>query len=98
MISTSFKSFSRDSIGGQRGTQVLAREILSQLRLDGVQQHLGSLQIIDVQGHSGAALRLSTLVGSTQEWHVQVVADTSRAIAVGDVVLARYRMRCVESM
>ena len=74
-------------------------EDLSSFQVVGAERHLGTTELFNVEGKPFArAIRISTQVGATQEWHVQVSADMRTTIKPGDVVLARFWFRCVESM
>jgi GH35 family endo-1,4-beta-xylanase len=67
--------------------------------LVGEQKELGSLQQIAVTGQSFAtAMRVSTLRQPTTEWNLQLKSETATDIKAGDVVLAHFWIRAVESM
>ena len=54
---------------------------------------------MDVQGQTfGQALRISTTPGAGSEWNAQLSATCGQSIKKDDVVLARFWMRCTESM
>ena len=67
--------------------------------LFGVQQELGKFRIVDVE-HSDfkQAMEIETLPGARAEWNVQLVAPVSLAVKRGDILLARFWLRCIGSM
>lgn len=81
------------------GTPVLDGDALTRLELDGRQKELASFEVNEVAGHSfRQAVRISTLAGAASEWNAQLRVRPSASIQSGDVLLARFWMRCTESM
>ncbi len=79
--------------------RVVADEVLNSFQVLGAERHLGTTELVNVEGKPFArALRISTQVGATQEQHVQISTDTLITIKPGDVVLARFWFRCIDSM
>ena len=76
---------------------------LSSFQVVGAERHPGTTGVVfNVEAKAvrleSDSSHLNRQVGATQEWHVQVSADTRTTIKPGDVVLARFWFRCVESM
>ncbi|HEY7089536.1 MAG TPA: endo-1,4-beta-xylanase [Tepidisphaeraceae bacterium] len=86
-------------IKGLSPVRVLPEDSVGLFALQGAQQDLGSVQIVPVQGQSfHRALRVSISAGSRTEWNVQIRTANTTPIAAGDVILARFWVRCEESM
>jgi endo-1,4-beta-xylanase len=80
------------------GTSVLPND-LSAFTLQGVQAGLGKIDIVPVEGQSfTSALHIATEPGSTAEWNLQACADTTANVKSGDVLLAHFWLRCLDSM
>lgn len=81
------------------GKSVLSADVTTALELAGAQKQLGSAQAIDVTGVPfSKAIRITTTTAPRNEWDVQVVALTAGDVKDGDVCLARFWMRCADSM
>jgi endo-1,4-beta-xylanase len=71
----------------------------STFSLVGAEQHLGAVEIVGVSGQPfDEALRVITHSAPGREWNLQVIAPTAAAIEAGDVLLARFWLRCKKSM
>ncbi|MGA2440965.1 MAG: endo-1,4-beta-xylanase [Tepidisphaeraceae bacterium] len=81
------------------GGQLLAKSGLTPFTLFGVQQELGKFRIVDVE-HSDfkQAMEIETSAGARAEWNVQIVAPVNQAVKKGDVLLACFWLRCIQSM
>jgi GH35 family endo-1,4-beta-xylanase len=81
------------------GAPLLAPQHLEQFQLEGERASWGELEIIDIQGQPfDRAIRLITHNDPGSEWGLQATLKTDFDIHRGDVLLARFWMRCVESM
>lgn len=81
------------------GTPILSKDISAAFKLAGSQQQLGKLELIDIHDQSfDRALRITTNPGATAEWNVQLVAPTVADVKMGDVLLAHFWLRCIDSM
>jgi GH35 family endo-1,4-beta-xylanase len=81
------------------GTQMLSREATTQLALVGTETSLARSEIVDVTGEKFArAVRVTTTAASRAEWNVQLNTRVPADLRVGDVLLAHFWLRCVESM
>lgn len=99
MVVTAPESDVEELLAALPSTGVLPTEVLHRFELQGSERHLGALEMVDVAGKPfRQALRVSTQVGATQEWHVRIAADTAAAIDAGDVLFARFWARCTATM
>lgn len=82
-----------------RGTALLPEDPLPSFVLDGAQHELGKLEVVAVDGQPAAprAIRITTSAGSRTPWDVQVRAVAVAPIHAGDVLLARFSIRCIDS-
>src|SRR5256885_15570594 len=81
------------------GSIILNGESLDQFKLMGRQQELASVQVVEATGqHFSQALRVSTKAGAQSEWNAQLFAPIKEPVNDGDVLMARFWMRCTESM
>src|SRR3989304_695040 len=98
MLLASAKTLYAQTVPSAGGTALLSSQ-LEDFLLDGQQKDLGTLEVVDVQGQSfSRALRITTAPGATNPWHVQAHQRTVAGIKQGDVLLARFWVRCVDSM
>jgi endo-1,4-beta-xylanase len=80
-------------------TPVLPADILESFTLEGKQKQLGSMQLVDVQGQAfDRAVQVTSATGSTAESNIQILSNTVAAVKIGDVVMVRFWLRCIESM
>src|SRR4051812_5454710 len=92
------------SVGAPRlpaieGKILLTDESLERFQIEGRQRELAVSQIIDGTGQPlGRVLRVSTASAARSEWDVQLVAEMDSGVTRGDVVLARFWMRCIDSL
>jgi GH35 family endo-1,4-beta-xylanase len=81
------------------GLTVIPDSGLAAFSLFGVQKELGRVEIVDAtHPRFKKALRIQTMPGAKTEWSVQVVAPVTQEVKKGDVLLARFWLRCQESM
>jgi GH35 family endo-1,4-beta-xylanase len=81
------------------GKILLNGDSLRALSLDGRQKDLAKTEIVDVTGESFTqALRVTTSPGAQSEWNVQLRTRPLASVKAGDVLLARFWLRCTESM
>lgn len=81
------------------GKIILDTDSIRQFEITGRQMELAKSELIKVQGQPFTeALRVTTSSGSGSEWNVQLSQTTHAAIKTGDVLLARFWMRCTQSM
>jgi len=74
-------------------------DLLERLELMGRQRELAVSHIVDVAGLPfSKALRVSTVSAAQSEWNVQLAAGIDSGVSNGDVLLARFWMRCIASM
>jgi endo-1,4-beta-xylanase len=87
-----------------RHTPLLREEGLDAFELYGAQQELGRCEIVPIieppaqHAMIRRAIRIATLARSRTEWGVQVRTPTTGPIHAGDVLLASFWVRCVESV
>ena len=98
MVITPSVSALNDLSRGSSSPYLLSPEHAEKFQLEGAERHLGTLKLVDVQQQPFAqALRISTRVGATQEWHVRVATDLPATVQAGSTLLARFWVRCVET-
>lgn len=87
------------TLPSQTGTVILNGDSLASFTLEGRQLEIARSEIVDVSGQAfKKALRITTGPGALSEWNVQLTAMTDAPIHASDVLLARFWMRCTESM
>jgi GH35 family endo-1,4-beta-xylanase len=85
--------------GGSVAASILPADWIHAFDLYGSQQQLGTVQVVRVEDRPfKQALRITTTPGSTTEWNVQIRAQTTEPIKAGDVLLAKFWIRCLDSM
>ncbi|HEX3357024.1 MAG TPA: endo-1,4-beta-xylanase [Tepidisphaeraceae bacterium] len=81
------------------GSIVLTDESLESFRLMGRQRELATSHVLNGTGKPfSKVLRVSTVSAARSEWNVQLVAAIDSSVKTGDVLLARFWMRCIGSM
>jgi endo-1,4-beta-xylanase len=81
------------------GSILLTDDSLERFQLHGRERELAVSQVLDGTNHPfKKVLRVSTLRAAQSEWNVQLVATIDSEVKTGDVLLARFWMRCIESM
>jgi GH35 family endo-1,4-beta-xylanase len=81
------------------GSIILNGDALDRFKLMGRQEELAQSQVVDVTGKDfKQAIRVSSKAGAQSEWNVQLFAPIDEPAKSGDVLLARFWMRCTESM
>jgi GH35 family endo-1,4-beta-xylanase len=81
------------------GTSVLPDRPLHAFRLMGNLAHLARTELRDdVDAPGGKAVRVIGRNGAGQEWAIQLSQPTVVPVRRGDVLLARFWLRCIESM
>src|SRR5438270_10572434 len=99
MVVTKFASAVADRLSEASSALAPAVVPCGVFELVGDERHLGRLEQVDVDGHTfRRALRISTDVGATQEWHVRLAANTTATIEADDQLLARFWVRCTATM
>lgn len=79
--------------------RVVSHEVLQQMQLEGERADHGRLELVSVKGQPfDQALRITTLSDPGREWFLAAIGPVQGEIEAGDVVLARFYLRCVESM
>jgi GH35 family endo-1,4-beta-xylanase len=81
------------------GSIILNGESLDAFKVMGRQQELAEAKVVEVTGEPfKKALRVSTKSGAQSEWNAQLFTIINEPVKTGDVLLARFSMRCTESM
>ena len=81
------------------GKQLLPRDTVTKLALVGAESAIARTQVIEVSGQPFAhAVRATTTAGPRTEWGVQLQTRLDADVKKDDVLLARFSIRCVESM
>ena len=81
------------------GKVVLNGDSLRALSLDGRQKELARTEMVEVKGQAFTqALRVTTSPGAQSEWNVQLKTMPLASVKAGDVLLAKFWLRCTESM
>lgn len=78
---------------------VVPDDVEKELRLVGQRAENGKLELVSVTGQPfKTAARITTFNDPGTEWNLQVATATSEDVKRGDVVLATFYLRCIESM
>ncbi|CAN5527432.1 endo-1,4-beta-xylanase [soil metagenome] len=81
------------------GKPLLPKDAVSQLSLVGAEAAIARSELIDVaQMPFTHAVRATTTAGPRTEWGVQLEMPVAADVKAGDVVLAHFWLRCVQSM
>jgi GH35 family endo-1,4-beta-xylanase len=81
------------------GAQLLPRDAIGQLALVGTETSLARSESVEVAGEKFArAIRVTTIAAPRAEWNVQLNMRVPGDVRMGDVLLAHFWLRCVESM
>lgn len=81
------------------GTSVLPADPLGAFVLLGQSAQAGRMEKVPVEGQKFTqALRVRVTARPENPWFLQVHATTTAPVAKGDVLLARFSIRCIESM
>ncbi len=77
----------------------LSPDVVKEVKLIGKRTDLGKLELVSVKGTTfDTAARITTTSDPGTEWNLQVAVDTQADVHEGDVVLAKFYLRCVDSM
>lgn len=103
MLVTITPSHARDRAPEAEGITILKAHdsvTLGRARLAGSRSEVGSLEVVSVRGVPGVdkALRMTTRNDPGIEWGIQAVLPIDKPVEAGDVLLAKFRIRCVDSM
>src|SRR5215213_2227026 len=75
------------------------QKVTKAFTLTGAAVELGRAEVVKVTGRPfDRALRLTTTTTPGVEWNLYLTAPTAAPVKKGDVVLARFWLRCHESM
>lgn len=78
---------------------IVSKQVVNELRLVGSRTDVGKLELVAVQGRPfSQAARITTDADPGVEWNLQLIVPTTGDVRTGDVVLARFWLRCVDSM
>jgi GH35 family endo-1,4-beta-xylanase len=87
------------SLPSVSGDLILTDASLERFTLMGRQHELATSNVLEVSGQPfRKVLRVSTLAGAKCEWHAQLVTKIDAEVKNGDVLLARFWMRCNQSV
>jgi len=81
------------------GGQLLAKSGSTAFTLSGVHKELGKIRIVEVE-HSDfkQAMEIETSQGARAEWNIEADAPVAQAVKKGDVLLAHFWLRCIQSI
>lgn len=81
------------------GTPLVSGDVVDDFQYGGAKAENGRLEHVSVKGQSfDRAIRLITTNDPGMEWGIQATLQTDFPVKRGDVLLARFWMRCVDSM
>jgi endo-1,4-beta-xylanase len=81
------------------GDVLLTDESLERFQIEGRQRELATSAIVDTPDQRfSKVLRVTTARAAQSEWNVQLVASMDSGVKSGDVLLARFWMRCLDSL
>lgn len=81
------------------GKELLPRDATTQLALVGAESAIARSEVFDVSNQPfSRAVRVTTTAAPRAEWNVQLNMRVPQDVKAGDVLLAHFWLRCVESM